>query len=62
MTQRFFCIERTRTGLASEMFKVLGSTGNVYNINIDIKPSCDCPDSSDCCKHIVSRLFSIRMC
>lgn len=34
-SQRFFCVDRTRTGEITEEFKVLGSTGNVYTINVD---------------------------
>jgi hypothetical protein len=38
------------------MDTVLGSTGNVYSVNIGQVPSCDCPDfarSSDACKHVL---------
>jgi len=54
--QRFFMIDRKREGDAPcEEFKVLGSTGNVYTVNIDKLPSCDCPDASrgHHCKHIL---------
>lgn len=45
------------TPLMREEFKVLGSTGNVYTVNIDRKPRCDCPDwmnnGGDPCKHTI---------
>ncbi|KAI0748338.1 hypothetical protein C8Q80DRAFT_1270759 [Daedaleopsis nitida] len=56
MSQRFFMIDRRREGNAlREEFSVLGSTGNVYTVVIDKKPSCDCPDASkgNHCKHIL---------
>lgn len=53
--QRFFCVDRNRTGEVSEEFKVLGSTGNCYTVKIDHEPSCDCPDGAkgNKCKHQV---------
>ncbi|KAF8070819.1 hypothetical protein FPV67DRAFT_1488842 [Lyophyllum atratum] len=56
MSQRFFMIDRQRTpGDLKEVFSVLGSTGNVYTVTIDHKPSCNCPDAlkGNHCKHIV---------
>jgi len=56
LTQRFFLIERERSGEElREVFKVLGSTGNIYTVLIDKLPSCDCPDASkgNHCKHIL---------
>ncbi|KAG8925951.1 hypothetical protein FRC01_009509 [Tulasnella sp. 417] len=56
MSQRFFMIDRQRNGEdLREVFKVLGSTGNVYTVTIDKLPSCDCPDASkgNHCKHIL---------
>ncbi|GAA6003778.1 uncharacterized protein JCM10292_003372 [Rhodotorula paludigena] len=52
-SQRFFCVDRTRTGEIMEEFKVLGSTGNVYTIKVDKIPTCDCPDGlkGNKCKH-----------
>ncbi|KAG9020134.1 hypothetical protein FS837_008570 [Tulasnella sp. UAMH 9824] len=52
----FFMIDRQRNGEdLREVFKVLGSTGNVYTVTIDKVPSCDCPDASkgNHCKHIL---------
>lgn len=53
--QRFFCVERNRTGEISEEFKVLGSTGNCYTVKIQHEPTCDCPDGAkgNKCKHQV---------
>ncbi|THH17412.1 hypothetical protein EW146_g3413 [Bondarzewia mesenterica] len=56
MTQRFFMVDRKREGNAlREEFSVLGSTGNVYTVIIDKKPSCSCPDhlKGNHCKHIL---------
>ncbi|KAI0001916.1 hypothetical protein BJV77DRAFT_24576 [Russula vinacea] len=56
MSQRFFMIDRRREGEElCEEFKVLGSTGNVYTVQIDRLPSCDCPDAAhgNHCKHIL---------
>ncbi|KAH9946354.1 uncharacterized protein BXZ73DRAFT_95853 [Epithele typhae] len=56
MSQRFFMIDRQRNpNELKESFGVLGSTGNVYTVVIDKKPSCDCPDATkgNHCKHIL---------
>ncbi|GLB41179.1 putative RING finger domain protein [Lyophyllum shimeji] len=56
MSQRFFMIDRQRNpGELKEVFSVLGSTGNVYTVTIDHKPSCNCPDhlKGNHCKHIL---------
>ncbi|KAL1944646.1 hypothetical protein VTO73DRAFT_3076 [Trametes versicolor] len=56
MQQRFFMIDRRRQGTElKEEFSVLGSTGNVYTVVIDKKPSCTCPDAmkGNHCKHIL---------
>ncbi|KAJ6611934.1 hypothetical protein B0H10DRAFT_1808509 [Mycena sp. CBHHK59/15] len=56
MTQRFFMVDRKRVpGELKEEFQVLGSTGNVYTVTIQHKPSCDCPDArkGNHCKHIL---------
>ncbi|KAJ7734431.1 hypothetical protein B0H16DRAFT_1426322 [Mycena metata] len=56
MTQRFFMVDRKRfEGELKEEFQVLGSTGNVYTVTIQHKPSCDCPDAQkgNHCKHIL---------
>ncbi|KAJ7030317.1 hypothetical protein C8F04DRAFT_1113961 [Mycena alexandri] len=56
MTQRFFMVDRKRfEGELKEEFQVLGSTGNVYTVTIQHKPSCNCPDAQkgNHCKHIL---------
>ncbi|KAJ7183772.1 hypothetical protein C8R46DRAFT_984978 [Mycena filopes] len=56
MTQRFFMVDRKRfEGELKEEFQVLGSTGNIYTVTIQQKPSCDCPDArkGNHCKHIL---------
>ncbi|KAJ6523832.1 hypothetical protein B0H19DRAFT_1200947 [Mycena capillaripes] len=56
MTQRFFMVDRKRfEGELKEEFQVLGSTGNIYTVTIEHKPSCDCPDAQkgNHCKHIL---------
>jgi len=56
VSQRFFMIDRKRNGEElREEFSVLGSTGNVYTVVIDRRPSCSCPDfgKGNHCKHIL---------
>lgn len=38
-----------------QMFYVLGSTGNIYDVKIYFKPTCTCPDfaKGNLCKHIL---------
>ncbi|KAJ7673593.1 hypothetical protein B0H17DRAFT_1161807 [Mycena rosella] len=43
MTQRFYMVDRKRVeGELKEEFQVLGSTGNIYTVTIQQKPSCNC--------------------
>ncbi|KAH8099574.1 hypothetical protein BXZ70DRAFT_894818 [Cristinia sonorae] len=54
--QRMFLLDRTRNGNElREEFAMQGSTGNVYTVIIDKKPSCNCPDAlkGNHCKHIL---------
>ncbi|KAJ7106984.1 hypothetical protein C8R44DRAFT_805057 [Mycena epipterygia] len=56
MSQRFFMVDRKRVeGELKEEFQVLGSTGNIYTVTIEQKPSCNCPDAQkgNHCKHIL---------
>ncbi|GAA5983700.1 hypothetical protein JCM11641_000938 [Rhodosporidiobolus odoratus] len=59
--QRFFCVDRTRTSEITEVFKVLGSTGNQYTVQIGKIPQCDCPDGrkNGTCKHILFVMLKI---
>lgn len=59
LSQRMFLVgqidkSNTRNG-QSRMYNILGSTGNVYNIEIKKLPSCTCPDfeRGHLCKHII---------
>ncbi|KAJ7602834.1 hypothetical protein FB45DRAFT_964746 [Roridomyces roridus] len=56
-TQEIFLLERNRVeGELKEVFKVVGSTGNIYTVTVQSKSSCDCPDAKKCpnvCKHIL---------
>jgi len=75
MTQRMFLVERSgrKDGELHEDFSVLGSTGNVYNVNLSQIPtyllcgnrvdcSCTCPDFAKHqvhCKHILFVLVKV---
>lgn len=51
--ERLYLIERKQESDTSAIFTVLGNTGNVYTVKISVLPSCDCPDYSSSCKHIL---------
>ncbi|CCM05137.1 uncharacterized protein FIBRA_07345 [Fibroporia radiculosa] len=56
ISQRFYMVDRKReSNELREEFSVLGSTGNVYSVIIDKRPSCNCPDATkgNHCKHIL---------
>ena len=59
LSQRFFCVAREKTSPLSETFHTLGSTGNVYTVEIRNKSRCNCPDRDDLCKHILFVLLKI---
>ena len=57
LSQRLYLLQLQRhpAGPGAE-FKVLGSTGNVYTVDIGSHPCCDCPDflkGRGLCKHIL---------
>lgn len=58
-TQPMFVLDRERAdrpdGSLREVFKMAGSTGNVYTVVIEDVPNCDCPDGqkNGTCKHIL---------
>lgn len=56
-TQRMHLVEgQPLCGATGYSFTVLGSTGNLYKVELKQTPSCDCPDfskRSDLCKHIL---------
>lgn len=58
ISQRFFVLERRRTGTdecPGEVAELTGSTGNVYTVTIGLKPDCDCPhaQNGNQCKHVI---------
>lgn len=65
LTQRMFVIDRERHPAKkdegsivehpTETISLAGTTGNVYTINIDKTPTCDCPHArkGNQCKHVV---------
>ncbi|KXS97768.1 hypothetical protein AC579_8820 [Pseudocercospora musae] len=75
LTQRMFVIDRQRHAPdesvdesrrhPTETLSIAGTTGNVYTITIDKKPSCDCPHAKkgNQCKHVVyvlARVLRVR--
>ena len=65
MTQRFFVLERRRTGTdecPGEVVELTGSTGNVYTVSIGLRPDCDCPHAKkgNQCKHVVFVSLSLH--
>ncbi|KAF4538981.1 Ring finger domain protein [Lasiodiplodia theobromae] len=64
LTQRMFVIERSRGGTddcPEENVEIAGTTGNVYNVNISLLPSCTCPHAAKGhqCKHIIYVLIRV---
>nr|CAG8536198.1 4169_t:CDS:2 [Entrophospora candida] len=56
MSQRMFLVDRSEVNELHHEFVVLGSVGNVYNIEISTLPKCNCPDfavNGNFCKHIL---------
>merc|ERR1712008_550782 len=46
-------------------FAVLGSTGNVYKVELNLMPSCDCPDfqkGRGLCKHVLFVWLRVLRC
>lgn len=69
LTQRMFVLDRTRIDSNPdhpvETISLAGTTGNVYTINIDKVPNCDCPHAmkGNQCKHIayvLSRVLRVK--
>jgi hypothetical protein len=64
LQQRMYLIEQVdlsdESGLAKK-FVVLGSTGNVYEVIIDKRPRCSCPDCErgHLCKHIIFVILKV---
>ncbi|KID78901.1 Mitogen-activated protein kinase kinase kinase 1 [Metarhizium brunneum] len=58
LSQRFYVLERTPSGTdecPEEIFKMTGSTGNIYTVHIKQQPTCDCPHAlkGNQCKHVI---------
>ncbi|KZM25231.1 uncharacterized protein EKO05_0007385 [Ascochyta rabiei] len=58
LTQRLTVLSRERCGtdeLPEEKVVIAGSTGNLYQVHVNLVPSCDCPHAKkgNQCKHIV---------
>lgn len=57
LSQRLYLLQMQKhEGGPGAEFKVLGSTGNVYSVDIGTRPCCDCPDflkGRGLCKHIL---------
>lgn len=63
VTQKLFLIETLQIkDETSREYIIMGSTGNVYNVNITHNPTCTCPDyitRGNRCKHIFFVLVRI---
>ncbi|KAF2663819.1 hypothetical protein BT63DRAFT_483986 [Microthyrium microscopicum] len=64
LTQKMFVLSRTRHSNDDhphEDIKIAGTTGNVYTIQIDEQPTCDCPYGlkNPQCKHIIYALINV---
>ena len=55
LSQRMFLIESKVENELQRSYKVLGSSGNVYDVIIGKLPSCTCPDflRGNLCKHVI---------
>ncbi|GAX81448.1 hypothetical protein CEUSTIGMA_g8877.t1 [Chlamydomonas eustigma] len=50
---------------AKQVFAVMGTTGNVYNVTIGCHPGCTCPDKvqrSSVCKHMLFVMLRVLKC
>lgn len=66
LNQRLYLLEMSRHEQGSAAtFAVLGSTGNVYSVELSHQPSCSCPDfmrGNCCCKHILFIWLRVLRC
>lgn len=62
-TQKLFLIETIESGSeTNKIYKIMGSTGNIYTITIGNNPACSCPDFTSRfkrCKHIYFALIKL---
>ena len=63
LSQRMYLLEEEARG-DGRLYKILGSTGNVYDVTIDREPSCSCPDArkGNICKHIFFVMVRVLRC
>eukprot|EP01038_Epipyxis_sp_PR26KG_P004194 gene4194-5965_t len=64
LTQRLYLVQQqdqSAEGNIHRLFAVLGSTGNIYDVNIRRLPSCNCPDCArgHLCKHIIFVMIKV---
>ena len=64
LTQRLTVLSRERHGseeVPEEEVVIVGSTGNVYTVNIGVIPGCDCPHANkgNQCKHVIYVMMRI---
>jgi hypothetical protein len=67
LSQRLYLlnqVEISTPGNLGRKYDVLGSTGNVYEVEISRIPSCTCPDSAkgNLCKHILFVYLRVLKC
>jgi hypothetical protein len=67
LTQRLYLLNQidiSTPGNLGRKYDVLGSTGNVYEVEISRVPSCNCPDSArgNLCKHILFVYLRVLRC
>lgn len=60
-TQRMYLVDRETISDIHQKFVILGSTGNLYTVNIKHLPTCDCPDfkKGNLCKHVLFVMLKV---
>jgi len=62
LSHKLYYIDSKILSETTKVYKIMGSTGNVYDVILDAKPSCTCPDCKYRgmkCKHIYFVLIKI---
>ncbi|KAJ8614454.1 hypothetical protein CTAYLR_000820 [Chrysophaeum taylorii] len=64
LSQRLYLLEKEDLGAEERLFRVLGSTGNAYDVRISRSPSCSCPDAQkgNLCKHQIFVMVRVLKC
>lgn len=64
LSQRMFLLDEVSKGEESRLYRVLGSTGNVYKVVVAREPSCTCPDAKKgfACKHLFFVMVRVLRC